>query len=86
MKATYENEIQILFDFSQNNVCSATMATAATGIVQKNICRHKRDLEKMGLLYVVDHRKCSVTGFKVDFITCNPSLFPKVTNNQLNLF
>ena len=78
------NEMQLLFDYLQNNVCTATMATAATGIVQKSICRYKRTLEKMGLLYEIDYRPCKITGLKAHYITTNPFLFPKSTN-QLTL-
>ncbi|NCB69044.1 MAG: hypothetical protein EOM47_09390 [Bacteroidia bacterium] len=83
----YQTETQILFDYLQNYVCTATMATAATGIVQKSICRYKRTLEKMGLLYVVDFKPCPLTGFKAQWITTNPFLFPKSESNiQLSLF
>lgn len=86
MKKT-ENETQILFDYLQNNVCTASMVTATTGLLQKNICRYKRTLEKIGLLYEVDYRPCKVTGFKAHYITTNPFLFPQSNNNsQLCLF
>jgi hypothetical protein len=86
MKANrYENETQILFDYLQNSTATATMATAATGIVQKSICRYKRTLEKMGLLYVIEVRPCSITGLPAQWLTTNPDIIPK-SDSQLSLF
>lgn len=82
----HENEKQIIFDYLQNNTCTATMATAATGIVQKNVTRYKRSLEKIGLLYEVDYRPCRITGFKAHYLTTNPEIFPQSNNSQLSLF
>ena len=84
-KNKYVNETQILFDFLQNSTATATMATNATGIVQKSVCRYKRSLEKMGLLYVIDKKPCAITGLKAQYITTNPFLFPKL-DKQLSLF
>ncbi len=82
----YQNEIQILFDYLQDYVVTATMATTATGIVQKSICRYKRTLEKMGLLYVIEKKPCAITGLPAQWITTNPFLIPKSTDCQLSLF
>ncbi len=81
----YQNETQVLFDYLQTNVCTATMATVATGIVQKSICRYKRNLEKMGLLYVIEVRPCSITGLPAQWLTTNPDIIPK-SDSQLSLF
>ena len=79
------NETQVFFDYLQSNVCTATMVSEATGIVQKNITRYKRDLEKMCLLYVIEEKPCPITGFPAQWITTNPFMFPQ-SNNQLTLF
>jgi hypothetical protein len=87
MKANrYENETQILFNYLQNRTATATMATAATGIVQKSICRYKRNLEKMGLLYIIDVKPCSITGLPAQWLTTNPFLFPRVDKKQLSIW
>lgn len=82
----YQAETQIIFDYLQENICTASMATAATGIVQKNICRYKRTLEKMGLLYEIDFKPCKITGLKAHYLTTNPFLIPQKNNTQLSLF
>ena len=79
------NETQVFFDYLQENVCTATMVSEATGIVQKNITRYKRDLEKMCLLYVIEEKRCPITGFPAQWITTNPFMFPQ-NNKQLTLF
>jgi hypothetical protein len=82
----YQNETQILFDYLQENTATATMVTNATGIVQKNICRYKRELEKLNLLWEVDYRPCKLTGFMAAWLTTNPNIVPPVKNKQLSLF
>jgi len=86
MRAKYINETQVLFDYLQNNTATATMVTAATGIVQKSICRYKRNLEKMGLLYIIEVGPCSITGLPAQYLTTNPFLFPRVDKKQLTLW
>lgn len=78
------NETQIFFDYLQETIATATMVTAATGIVQKNICRYKRKLEKIGLLWEVEKRPCRITGFYAAWLTTNPELI--TSSKQLNLF
>lgn len=80
------NETQIIFDYLQDNIATATMATAATGIVQKNICRYKRELEKACLLCELYIAPCKITGFEAAYLTTNPFLFPATNNSQLSLF
>ena len=81
----YINETQRFFDYLQENTATASMVTAATGIVQKNICRYKRELGKLGLLWEVDYKPCKITGFMSSWLSTNPDMIPKV-NNQPNLF
>lgn len=79
------NETQVFFDYLQENVCTATMVSKETGIEQKNITRYKRGLEKMYLLYVIEKKRCPITGFPAQWITTNPFMFPQ-NNKQLTLF
>ena len=78
------NQLQTIFYYLLNNVATASMVSAATGIPQKNICRYKRDLEKTGQLFEIEKKICKVTGFKAWYLTTNPEKAP--FNNQLNLF
>ena len=60
------------------------MASKATGIPQKNICRYKRDLELAGKLWETEKKHCKATGFKAWYLTTNPDQSP--TKTQLDLF
>ncbi|MCA6438158.1 MAG: hypothetical protein ACK5QC_16490 [Bacteroidota bacterium] len=80
----FQNEVQTIFSYLKENVCTASMLSDVTGVKQKNICRYKRDLEKAGLLKELFKARCKTTGFKAWYITCNELLFPM--NKQLKLF
>jgi hypothetical protein len=63
-----------IFEYWYNNIATASMASKATGIPQKNICRYKRDLEKAGLLFEIKKATCAHTGFRAWYITTNKQL------------
>ncbi len=77
------NETQVVFDYLQAHIATATMITAATGVVQKSVCRYKRQLEKSGLLVELFVAKCRITNFKAAYLTTNKNLF---VNNQLSIW
>jgi len=79
-----QTQEQTIFLYLSENVATASMASEATGIPQKNICRIKRDLEKRGLLWEVERKKCQHTGYKAWYITTNPEF--RKGSNQLGLF
>jgi hypothetical protein len=79
------NQLKTIFQYLQNNVATASMVADATGIYQKNICRYKRDLEKVGRLWEVTKDICKKTGFRAWYLTTNPDKAPKQTP-QLTLF
>lgn len=80
----YKSQLKTIFQYLQENVATATMISAATGIPQKNICRYKRDLEISGLLWEVEKKDCKQTGFKAWYLTTNLNRAP--FDNQLYLF
>jgi len=80
----FESELQLLFQYLQNHIATASMITEATGIPQKNICRYKRQLEKAGKLWEVEKKKCRETGFEAWYITTNPTYVS--SSKQLSLF
>jgi hypothetical protein len=80
----FENQLKTIFQYLQNHIATASMITEATGIPQKNICRYKRNLEKAGILWEVEKKKCKETGFIAWYITTNPRYLP--TSKQLSLF
>ena len=80
------SEEQIFFDYLQDHVASCTMVCAETGILQKNACRHKRQLEESNLLWKLYEKRCSITKRKVAWLTTNPELVPNIFDSQLSLF
>ena len=82
----FQTQIKIIFEYLQQHVATASMVADATGVVQKNITRYKRDLEKAGRLWEVEKKHCRKTGFRAWYITTNLELKPKHIINQLTLF
>jgi len=78
------SQLQTVFLYLKENVATASMIEAATGIHQKNICRYKRMLEKSDRLWVVCKKKCKYTGYKACYLTTNPKRKP--ITKQLNFF
>jgi len=81
----FKSQLKTIFQYLQEHVATASMVSAATGIPQKNICRYKRDLEKVGLLWEIERKLCKKTGFKAWYLTTNPDIAP-LCFSQLNLF
>ena len=80
----FKSQLKTIFQYLQEQIATASMVSAATGIPQKNITRYKRDLEKAGRLWEIEKKLCKHTGFKAWYLTTNPEQAP--FNNQLNLF
>ena len=80
----FQNQKKTIFEYLKQNTATASMVTDATGVPQKNITRFKREFEKQGLLYEVEKKLCSLTGFRAWYLTTNTELFPK--SNQLKMF
>lgn len=80
----YRNQLQTVYCYLQNHVATATMVSEATGIPQKCICRYKRYLEKLGLLWEVKIGYCKITGYTASYLTTNPNI--QKQHIQLSLF
>lgn len=78
----YSTQRKIVFHYLQKNIATASMVSEATGIPQKNITRHKRKLEKAGLLYELERRFCKITGYPAYYLTTNKELLPISNKNQ----
>ena len=78
-------QLKTIFQYLQNNVATASMVAASTGVPHKNFCRFKRDLEKVGRLWELKKDYCTITGFKAWYLTTNIKLKPS-SYNQLSLF
>lgn len=84
-KDTYfKNQMKTIFEYLKENTATASMIENETGIVQKNICRYKRTLEKAGLLFEIEKKVCKKTGFKAYYLSTNPEHKPK--SKQFLLF
>ena len=68
---TKKTQEKIILTYLQDHTATASMASKATGLSQKNICRIKRNLEQRGLLREVAKRKCRLTGFPAWYLTTN---------------
>jgi len=65
------NQLQTIFQYLPH-VATAAMTLKATGVLQKNICSCKRDLEKAGRLCEVVKAICKKTSFKAWYLTTDP--------------
>ena len=72
----FKTESKTIFNYLYSNIATATMASMATGIPQKNITRYKRDLEKAGLLMEIEKKTCKASSYKAWYLTTNKDLFP----------
>ncbi len=79
------NQLQTIFQYLQEHTATASMVANATGVPQKNICRYKRDLEKVEKIWEIEKKMCLLTGFKAWYLTTNPEKAPN-SNNQPKLF
>lgn len=84
----FKTQSEAFFKFLEQCKATASMASEALKIPQKNICWYKRQYEKAGKLWEVEIRPCKVTGYKAHYLTTNPRLAAtaKKSNNQLALF
>lgn len=79
-----KSQLKTIFQYLHSHIATASMVSVATGVPQKNICRYKRDLEKVGRLWEIEKKLCKHTGFRAWYLTTNPDKAP--FNKQLNLF
>lgn len=76
-------ELKAVYEYLNVNTATATQVASDLQIHRPNLCRYKRQLEKLDLLSEVRKGYCPVTKHKAAFLTTNPDLFPK--SNQLQL-
>ncbi len=80
------NETTVFYEYLMEHTATCSMASEATGLKQKNLCRYKIELQKANLLWEVDLKPCKITGFIAQWLTTNPDLIAAVDNKQLSLF
>lgn len=67
------SQTKTVFEYLQQNIATNSMISAITGISRPNICRIKRQLEKMELLWIVKKGKCQITNHRAGYLTTNPA-------------
>ena len=83
--SVHPTQLQTIFAYLAEINATASMASDATGVPQKNICRYKRDLEQEGRLWEITKATCKITGFKAWYLTCDETKAPN-HSLQLKLF
>lgn len=64
------------FLYLKNHIATNSMASKATGIPQKNLCRYKREFQEAGVLFEVYKGICKLTKFRATYLTTNKELLP----------
>lgn len=77
----FKAELKKVRAFLSDHNATATMTSIALDIYRPNLCRHKRTLEEQGTLIVTHKGTCKETGFKADYLTCNPELIKERENH-----
>jgi hypothetical protein len=67
-------QIEAIVQYLNKNIATGSMTTEKTGVPQKCFTRHKRALEKRGLLWVVRKGYCKVTNRRAQYVTTNRQL------------
>lgn len=63
--------------YFQEFTASRWMASIETGVPLQNVCRYVEMLSKENKIAVIRFDKCRISGEIVQFLSCNPELFPK---------
>jgi hypothetical protein len=71
---SFKNQSRIYFNYLNDHIATNSMAAAAIGISQKNLCRFKRELQLTGKLFEVRKSFCEVTGHRAMYLTTNKNL------------
>lgn len=95
-----DSPLDLLFDNDKSSKCNAQLQAVylaylevpktmkevdrETGVMRENICWYNRTLRKLGKLFAVKKRKCTVTRWIATEWSTNPKYAPE--NVQLNLF
>jgi hypothetical protein len=69
--------------YLRDNTASRYMVAVDTGLPIQNCCRFVDMLKAINAIAVVRHGKCQITGEIVEYLSTNPTLFPKDTQLKL---
>lgn len=76
LKDLFLNQQRQYFLYLNNHIATNSMASKATGIPQKNLCRYKREFQDAGLLFEVYKGICKHTKHRASYLTTNKALLP----------
>lgn len=77
-------ELKSVAEYLSKHTATATMTAVALNIYRPNLCRHKRPLEKKGLLFEIKKGACAITGYTASYLTTDQAHKPNIP--QMNLF
>ena len=69
----FESELKQVRAYLEKYDATATMVSIALDIYRPNLCRHKAILAKAGQLVVLHKAVCRATGYRADYLSCNPA-------------
>ncbi len=73
----FNSEKKAVLEYLRNNIATASETATALNIWIPSMCRHKRQLEKAGLLVVVGKGICPITKFPAKLLSTNPEIIEK---------
>lgn len=76
----HQTQLETVYSYLLTHVATASMVSKATGVPQKCICRYKRYLEKLGLLWEVEINHCRITGYPAAYLTTNTEYYHLADN------
>ncbi len=74
----FEAQKKAFKEYLKLNNASATMACVALNIYRPNGCRFKSMLQEAGELVVTHNGRCKETGWRADYLSCDPAIVAKV--------
>lgn len=80
----YQRQIQRVYDFLLTTSATRKEISVILDIDRANICWHVDNLKDNFRLWIVRKRKCYITGYTVEELTCNPEF--KTDDHQLKMF
>jgi len=74
----FDAELKTVNEYLLTRLATATMVATDLNIYRPNLCRYKQMLVDEGVLKVVFISKCKVTGFKAQYLTCDPEIIRRL--------
>lgn len=69
-----ETELKQVREYLTKHNATSTMTATALNIYRPNLTRYKMMLQDEGVLFVTHNDRCKETGYKADYLSCNPEL------------